>query len=137
MHAQLCRNLKRYIVKYKELLAIVFGCTKFHQYLYGKEVIVHTDHKPLVSIHKKSLQQLLPRIQRLMLRIQGHNLGIRYVPEKKMFISDTLSRAVLCQDSELNELSESIDVYVNMIRNDLSVTENKYKRQRNLIPHCN
>lgn len=40
------------------------------------EVIVHTDHKPLVSIHKKSLQQMPPRLQRLMLRIQDYNLDV-------------------------------------------------------------
>ena len=29
----------------KELLAIVYGCVKFHQYVYGKKVKVQTDHK--------------------------------------------------------------------------------------------
>ena len=34
----------------KELLAIVYGCTKFHQYVYGKQVRVQTDHKPLEAL---------------------------------------------------------------------------------------
>ena len=28
----------------KEMLAIVFGTNKFHQYIYGKQVLVETDH---------------------------------------------------------------------------------------------
>lgn len=39
----------------KELYAIVFGCKRFHQYLYGQIVKVQTDHKPLVSLFKKPL----------------------------------------------------------------------------------
>ena len=37
----------------KEMLAITFSCVKFHQYVYGKSTIVHTDHHPLESIQKK------------------------------------------------------------------------------------
>ena len=40
----------------KELLAIVFGFERFNQYLYGKHVLVHTDHKPLINtVHKPLL----------------------------------------------------------------------------------
>ena len=51
------RTLTRSQVNYaqieKEMLAIVFGCTRFHDYVYGlKEVQVETDHKPLETILK-------------------------------------------------------------------------------------
>jgi hypothetical protein len=46
---------QRYAQIEKELLAIVFACEKFHQYIFGKKVQVETDHKPLVSIFKKPL----------------------------------------------------------------------------------
>jgi len=36
----------------KEMLAIVVGCGKFDQYIYGCKAFVETDHKPLVSITK-------------------------------------------------------------------------------------
>lgn len=39
----------------KEMLAIVYGVKKFHQYVYGREIIVETDHKPLIHIFKKPL----------------------------------------------------------------------------------
>jgi len=39
---------KNYAQIEKEMLAIVFGCTRFHKLIYGSHnVIVESDHKPL------------------------------------------------------------------------------------------
>ena len=46
---------QRYANIERELLAIVFGCERFHTYVYGKPFVVETDHKPLEMIHKKAL----------------------------------------------------------------------------------
>ena len=32
----------------KEMYAIIFGCKKFHHYVYGRKIRVETDHKPLI-----------------------------------------------------------------------------------------
>lgn len=49
----------------KEMLAIVFGCTHFHEYIYGMpHVEVETDHKPLKMILKKPLHQAPTRLQK-------------------------------------------------------------------------
>ncbi|RXN35136.1 coiled-coil domain-containing protein 102B-like [Labeo rohita] len=45
----------RYAQIKKELFAIVFACTKFRDYVYGKSTIVETDHQPLVTILKKPI----------------------------------------------------------------------------------
>ena len=45
----------------KELLAICFACSKFHQYI-GTEVTVQTDHKQLQIIVKKALSKASPRV---------------------------------------------------------------------------
>ena len=48
----------------KEMLAIVFAMVLFDQYVYGRKVLVESDHKPLESICKKcspSAPQVLPR----------------------------------------------------------------------------
>ena len=42
----------------KELLAIVFAAERFHQYIYGKEVEVESDRKPLEAILKKPIKRL-------------------------------------------------------------------------------
>lgn len=39
----------------KEALAIKIGCEKFHEYVYGKQLLIETDHKPLETIFKKSI----------------------------------------------------------------------------------
>jgi len=56
---------KNYAKIERELLAIVYGCTKFHQYVYGKKVNVQTDHKPLEALFKKPLFQAPQRLQRV------------------------------------------------------------------------
>ena len=34
----------------KEALCLIFGVQRFHQYLYGRKLVLVTDHKPLLSI---------------------------------------------------------------------------------------
>ena len=59
----------RYAQIQKELLAVQFSLDRFHQYVYEKEVIVESDHKPLEMIAQKSLALAPARLQRLLLRI--------------------------------------------------------------------
>ena len=42
---------------------------KFNFFLYGKEFILETDQKPLVSIYKKHMIDISPRVQRLIVRL--------------------------------------------------------------------
>ena len=41
---------------------------KFHYFLYGKEFTLETDQKPLVSIYKKHMIDISPRVERLITR---------------------------------------------------------------------
>ena len=66
----------------KELLAVVFG----------RPIDVLSDHKPPVSITKKSLVSSSPRLQRLLLRLQKYEVIITYGPGKYMHVADILSR---------------------------------------------
>ena len=45
----------RYATIEKEMLAIVFSLEKWHQYTFGRPVVVYSDHKPLEAITKKPL----------------------------------------------------------------------------------
>lgn len=58
----------------KELLAICFGLNKFHQYLFGKKVVVETDHQPLITIFKKPLNKCPARLQRMLIQIQKYDI---------------------------------------------------------------
>ena len=46
----------------------IWGMEKFHYFLYGKEFTLETDQKPLVSIYKKHMVDISPRVQRLIVR---------------------------------------------------------------------
>jgi len=49
---------KNYAQIEKEMLAIVFGCERFHDYLYGqREITVESDHKPFKAILTKPNHQ--------------------------------------------------------------------------------
>ena len=52
----------------RECLATIWGMEKFHYFLYGKEFTLEMDQKPLVSIYRKHMVEISPRIQRLIVR---------------------------------------------------------------------
>ena len=119
---------QRYAQIEKELLAIVYGCEKFHQYLYGREVQVESDHKPLESIFKKPLHQAPMRLQRMLLRLQKYNISVSYKPGKELHIADALSRAYLREQKE-DLLDEELQV--NWITPQLPISEEKLEVFRN------
>ena len=62
----------------KELLAVLFACKRFHQYIYGKKALVESDHKPLEAIFQKPLSQAPPRLQKMLMQLQEYDLDLRY-----------------------------------------------------------
>ena len=79
----------------KEMLAIVFALDRFHTYVYGRHVLIETEHKPLIAISKKSLSSAPKRLQRMLLRLQKYDYTLVYRPGSQLLIADTLSRAPL------------------------------------------
>ena len=76
----------------KELLAIVFGVERFHQYTYGRRVIVDSDHKPLETIFGKPLAAAPRRLQKMFMRLQLYDIDIQYKKGSELYLADTLSR---------------------------------------------
>ena len=68
----------------RKMLAVAWGCIKFHHYLYGRKFICQTDQKPLEDIHLKQLSDAPPRSQRLPLKLQSYDITIKYVPGQKI-----------------------------------------------------
>lgn len=85
----------RYAQIEKELLSVVFGLEKFHQYTYGQRVTVQTDHQPLESIVVRPLHVVPKRLQHLLLRLLVYDVSLTYRSGRKMQLADTLSRAYL------------------------------------------
>lgn len=121
----LTETQQRYAQIEKEMLAVVFACKKFHDYIYSKPTKIHTDHKPLQTIFKKSLGACPPRIARMMLGLQKYQLEVTWKPGKEMYVADALSRNYI--DDEDEELdSKEYDIEVNALVKNLPVSAAKY-----------
>ena len=94
----------------RELLAIVFGCRKFHTYLYSRSFVVESDHKPLEMICLKNLISAPVHFQRMLLRLQQYDMVITYWPGKEM-LADALS----CLPSRANNSEIKLNLQVDAI----------------------
>ncbi|KAL6471840.1 hypothetical protein MHYP_G00204900 [Metynnis hypsauchen] len=107
----------------KELYAVLFGCKRFHQYLYGRQVVVESDHKPLESIMRKPLAVAPPRLQRMILQLQRYDIVITHKPGKQIPVADTLSRKPIeCNE---NSLSEGMDLQIHSVGSNAPISDNK------------
>ena len=106
----LTRTQSNYAQIEKEMLAIVFGCVRFHDYIYGlPSVEVETDHKPLETILNKPLHMAPPRLQKMMMSVQRYPIEVRYRPGKEIIVADTLSRSPL-QEEATGLIYEEYDI---------------------------
>ena len=108
----------------KETLGAVYGCEKFHEYVYGRSVILETDHKPLIAISQKPLGDAPPRIQRLMLRLLKYDIKFKFKPGKHLGVADALSRASLRNTKSTTE--EVVQIHVDSIRAHMPVSNVKW-----------
>ena len=89
---------KKYSQLEKEGLAIVFGVKRFHQYLFGREFTILSDHKPLEGLFKetKGIPTLASaRIQRWALTLSAYDYHIKYKAGLDNANADLLSRLPL------------------------------------------
>lgn len=120
-------NQKMWAQIEKELLAIVHGCERFHQYIFGKTVYVESDHKPLEQIFKKSLDETPLRLQRLRLRLQQYDIVIKYKPGKDLLLADALSRSFNVNDTGMTNIDQDVELHINLIVENLSFSNEKLK----------
>lgn len=74
----------------RECLALIFAIKKFEMYLYGKEFILHTDHRPLSYIQKCRVENT--RIMRWSLFLQNYRFRIEAIKGSDNVGGDYLSR---------------------------------------------
>ena len=110
----------------KEMLRVVFTCERLHCYVYGRQFIVETDHKPFILISEKPLCNAPPRLQRILLRVQKYDKKLIYIPGKQMIIADTLSRAH--SKNNLGSTEEDIEVHVCAVKQLIPVSEERWKQ---------
>nr|XP_022902184.1 uncharacterized protein K02A2.6-like [Onthophagus taurus] len=104
----------------KELLSIIFAATRFHNYIYGKTVIVITDHKPLINLLTKKVSDITSsRLKRMKMKLLKYDLNVIFTPGRYTYIADLLSRSYLkenqdCSDNWITEGVHSISTNLNI-----------------------
>ena len=105
----------------RECLVMIWGMEKFHYFLYGKQFTLETNQKPLVSIYRKCMVEISPRIQRLIMRSFPYQpFNIHYRKSKEIPLANTLSR-VTPTPVEEDGIQLPI-VAVNLITSNIPVT---------------
>ena len=107
----------------KECLAILFACERFDLYLYGREKItVETDHQPLVSIFKKSLEAAPLRLQTMRMRLHWYSIEVVYKKSRYSVVpcrhfKPSGGTSELCSPRSA-DTTKSIESVVTLIRED-------------------
>lgn len=124
----------------KEALAIVFGVTKHHQYLYGRKFLLRSDHQALSYILGKNKGipvTAASRLQRYAVKLAAYDYDIAFVRSEQNSVADALSRLPLagtgggaggggrarCEDDECSYLSfvqDSLPVSFNQIKAEMA-----------------
>ena len=121
---------QRYAQIEKECLAIVDALERFHQYTFGRNVLVHSDHKPLESILKKPLASALRHLQGMMIRLQRYDITVGNERGKNMFLADLLSRVYLTKEEPEGEEFESVNMASYVPISDERLEEIRQETQR-------
>ena len=108
-----------------ELLGLLFAVTHFKHFTYGRLVHVITDHKPLLSLFKKSLVDASPRLTRMLIELLDFSLCVVYQPSAKMHLSDAISQLSSHNNSK-GKMIQDLNVSIHSIKeltgfNSLSV----------------
>lgn len=97
---------KNYSVHRLEFLALKWAITqKFHDYLYGTEFVVYTDHNPLTYL--LTTAKLDATGHRWLAALSNYNFKIKYKPGKSNVAADALSRlpSLISDDPDREEIS--------------------------------
>ena len=82
----------------RECLAIVWGITKFQEYVYGTEFFLETDHEPLQYLRRAKFQN--GRLMRWALTLQPYRFLLRAIRERDNVGADCLKRKPLEKEDD-------------------------------------
>ncbi|XP_015109328.1 uncharacterized protein K02A2.6-like [Diachasma alloeum] len=112
----LTRAEKNYSQLDREALALVFVVKSCHQFVWGRNFLLETDHKPLKYIFdpNKSLpSNVAGRVQRWAVFLAAYDFTLQYIEGKTTWSADCLSRAPILRGEE-SDMIEGFS-YINFI----------------------
>ena len=111
----------------REGLAIIFGVTKFHKYVYGRDFVIQSDNRPLLGLLKQD-KMISPlesaRIQRWALTLSNYQYHLRYKPGVQNTNADGLSRLPLPTKIAYVPVPEEVVLSLSIV-NDAPITATK------------
>ena len=81
---------KRSVVE-KELSTILWALSHWRMYTVGAFTQIYTDHKPIIPLLKKDIQQATPLLSRMITNLMAYNVEVHYLPGRFQ-PADCLSR---------------------------------------------
>ena len=120
--------------------------TNFKHFTCGRLVHIITDHKPLVSLFRKSLVDSSPWLTRMLIQLLDCTLEVTYQPGVQMHLSDAITR-LSSHDNSKGTTIQNVDISIYAIEeltgfNSLSVDKihqhtSKDQTMQLLIDHTN
>lgn len=123
---------ENYAANEKEMLAIIWALGNLRNYLYGSaKVNIFTDHQPLT--YALSTKNTNSKMKRWKAILEEYNYEIKYKPGRSNVVADALSRppatninsltgTVHSSDSSPQELIPSIEIPINVFKNQIFLT---------------
>ncbi|CAK1595308.1 unnamed protein product [Parnassius mnemosyne] len=111
---------KNYSQLDKEALAIFFGITKHHQYVFGRRFVLRTDHQPLSYIFGKRggiPQTAASCLQRWAARLAAYDFSVEFVRSAANGPADALSRLPLPTERH----QSAVTSYINLLEDTIPV----------------
>lgn len=123
----------RYPIIDKEMYALCFAATKFHNYIYGNHVTMYSDHKPLMGIMDKGMHNVSSRLQKFKLQLMKYDVSVKYLPGKSNVIADILSRYT--KSEKVDDKPDVFDktVVIHSLNNQLAMSEVKKQKFRDAM----
>ncbi|XP_013172204.1 PREDICTED: uncharacterized protein K02A2.6-like [Papilio xuthus] len=115
---------RRYSQIDKEALAIVYGVSRHHQYLFGRKFTLRSDHKALTYIFgpKHGIPQTAAsRLQRYAVRLAAYDFDIVFVSTDKNGNADGLSRLPQPTSSKSTE-EEDAATYLHFVEDSFPLS---------------
>ena len=101
----------------------MFATERFHQYTYGRQVLVESDRKPSETIFTKPLVSAPKRLLKMILRLQRYDLDVRYWKGKELDLADILNLHFLKLTETTGERREHVFLTISALVEGLEVEQ--------------
>lgn len=99
---------KKYSQIEKEVLGLIYGVKKYHQYFWGRHFILVTDHRPLKLFGEPKSLLTAAQIQQWELILSAYDYHIVYHKSEEHSNADSLSRVPLPESLDAGTSSSTV-----------------------------